>query len=182
MAFLKKFLVTFSDYPLDASSWSITIFCNGCNNNCPNCHNASLRDFYQDESTFDITKKGLIDCEEALRAFKKKANTNKVVVLGGEPLYSENREFLFLLMARLSDEFEFVIYTGYTAEKVIDDLPSLPNLKAVKFGPYINRLRKPPKKTSAGIQLASSNQEIYSMFPTRKLLSTQGFYAFTKEH
>lgn len=80
-------------------------------------------------------------------------------MLGGDPLYPKNLEFVKELLIKLGDEFDFCVYTGYDPDYV--KLNNVKNFKYLKTGLYNEHFKQQSVKTDEYFQLASSNQEIY---------------------
>ena len=87
-------------------------------------------------------------------------HTNKLVFLGGDPLYSVNNlDITTFLVNNLKEKFDICIFTGYDIEYV-----KKLNIEGVKFwkcGKFdITNLRE-SKKTDTEYILASPNQDFY---------------------
>lgn len=161
----------FVDYP-DPKEWSLNLFIYGCDHFCHNCSNPEL--WNMGPGILTSPRASLIRiCEVS-----KKNRTNKVCLLGGDPLYFKNREFTSELLLLLeSNHFDVCLFTGYPVEFV--KRLKISGFKFLKTGKYEYELRCISEKTDKYFQLASTNQELYdSEF---NLLSVKGRYYFNNE-
>lgn len=155
-----------SDYP-EADSIAAALYIDGCDRKCLGCHNKALQDkLGTDDKTLILAN---------LREYLNSRNLNKVVLLGGDPLYAENLSLTLLLIERLQD-IDFCIYTGGDTVEINQKLPLLPNIKYVKGGNYKKCFAVAPLKTSNGMQLASTNQ--FFLNREREMISHQGYLNF----
>lgn len=142
---------TYLDYPSPDGN-AVIIYMIGCEHHCPGCHSPLLQQNLEyAESNQEILEK--------IKNYAHRADTNKLVFLGGDPMYSKNLELTTFLVNNLSEEFEICIFTGYN----IDYIKKI-NLKGVKYwkcGTFdINNVRK-SMKTDDEYVLASPNQDFY---------------------
>lgn len=148
---------SFLDYP-DSESQAVLVFMMGCIHNCPNCQNKEFQDPHYENGTKELTSDEIIN---HIKQTCKRNHTNKIVLVGGDPLYDANIKTTMVIVEKLRNEYDICIYTGYDINTVIDN-PSLRGWKYIIAGPYIMSLAKTPEKTDEYMQLASSNQEIYN--------------------
>ena len=147
--------LTFLDYP-EPTGHAITVFFTGCEMGCKNCHNPQLQkkgkvfsSLYYDEF---ISK---------LREVIRRVATNRVVLMGGDPLDPQNREFTKYLVEQNCSDIRFCVYTGY------DWLLAknwTKGARYVKCGNYREDLKQISEKTGEYMQFSSSNQELYKQF------------------
>lgn len=146
--------VTFLDYP-EPVGHAVSVFFTGCSMNCKDCQNPQLQEegkvyeaLYYDEFIL------------MLREVLKRASTRKVVLMGGDPLHEQNREFTKYLIEQNKD-LCFCVYTGYNwdiAKRWVI------GARYVKCGGYKPELKQKSEKTETYMQFASSNQELYKQF------------------
>lgn len=164
---VNEFKGSFLDYP-SKDGMCLSLYFTGCLGICPGCHNKELQD-PNFGAEFSISKLINIIPYEAERL-----RTNKITLLGGDPLYPKNLEFVKELLIRLGNEFDFCVYTGYDLAYV--KLNNVKNFKYLKTGLYNEYFKQESVKTDDYFQLASSNQEIYDR--DFNLLSTNGRMIF----
>ena len=157
---------TWLDYP-DPESNAVIIYFRGCEHHCKGCHSTVLQQFCEySESNQEILEK-IID-------FCKRAGTNKLVFLGGDPLYSKNLDLTTFLVDNLNKNYDICIFTGYDIDYVKN--LKLNNVKYYKCGKFdINQQRKSGKTDNEYI-LASPNQNFYN--GNYEQLSTNGILKF----
>lgn len=163
------FRCSFLDYP-DNESSCISVYFKGCDFLCRGCHSSVLRHKQKDGTSLDFTLDSFF---HTLQSMSKKYNTKKVVLLGGDPLSKENRNFTKQILD-VNGSYEFCIYTGYTVE-IIKDL-KIKNFKYIKCGVYDETLKQKSEKTDKYFKLASMNQKLYDS--NFNLLSKDGVYFF----
>ena len=142
---------TWLDYPSPDGN-AIIIYMTGCDHNCPGCHSPLLQKIrpYDEEPEVMVSR---------IERYAHRADTNKLVFLGGDPLYKSNVELIKYFVDNLKDSFDICIFTGYN----IDYVKSL-NIKGVKYykcGLYDQTKARQSKKTDTEYVLASSNQDFY---------------------
>ena len=142
---------TFLDYPSPDGN-AIILYFTGCVHHCPGCHSSALQKIVKYAETKEEIAEKLIN-------FAKRAETNKLVFLGGDPLLDSNFEITKYLVHTLSNDYDICIFTGYD----IDTVKHL-NLHGVKYwkcGKFIQDQYRTPKKTDEEYVLASPNQDFY---------------------
>ena len=174
MPYLKKMSISFSDFPLNPHEHAVSLYCNGCVNHCVGCHNSRLKDPKYTDETYPENSSDII--VKQLELYAKRARTNKVVLLGGDPLSPYNFDLTMEIISK--SRLEFVIYTGHDKE-ILELIPPLNNIIAVKCGKFDVTLRQDTIKNNYIIQFASANQELYK-FPSMKLLTKNGIYAYNE--
>lgn len=144
--------LTFLDYP-EKGGHALTIFFSGCDWNCRGCQNKQLQDLGVVKDCIPYSEFVSILKETCLRL-----RTNNVVLMGGDPLHPQNREFTKKLIDELKDEYNFCVYTGYIIAYAV---PWAFGAKYIKTNGYDERLSQKSEKTSEYFQLASSNQQVF---------------------
>jgi organic radical activating enzyme len=166
------FTYTWLDYP-DNFSYSLSIFCIGCDNDCNGCQTPKLRN-HDLEDDFNIK---LFDIEEFEREIEKgiiKTRSDKICFIGGDFLSSRNINFTKEFLQRNRAKYEVCIYTGHDINYVKkNEVNGFAFIKCNKFD--IDK-KQESIKTDDLIQLASSNQELYDS--EYNLLSKNGIYYF----
>lgn len=157
---------TWLDYP-DPESNAIIVYFRGCEHHCKGCHSTILQQFCEySESNQEILEKIIDYC--------KRADTNKLVFLGGDPLYSKNIELTTFLVDNLNKEYDICIFTGYNIEYVKN--LDLKDVKYYKCGSFDIDHKRESKKTDTEYVLASPNQNFYD--GNYNQLSTNGILKF----
>jgi len=143
---------TWLDYPSPDGN-AVIIYMTGCEHHCPNCHSPLL----QEVRPYDEDKETML---ARIKNYAKRSDTNKLVFLGGDPLYKVNNlDLTTFLVNNLKDEFDICIFTGYDIEYIMQL-----NLKGVKYwkcGTYDQTKARQSKKTDTEYVLASPNQDFY---------------------
>ena len=142
---------TFLDYP-DPESNAIIVYFSGCNHHCPGCHSPLL----QMDVNYTETKEEMCN---RIKDLAKRADTNKLVFLGGDPLFDKNIVFTKYFCNELGKTFDICIFTGYDIDYV--KKLALSNVKYYKCGIFDKNLARESKKTDTIYVLASSNQDFY---------------------
>ena len=151
---------TFSDFPT-VDDLAVIVYFQGCDHNCPNCQNKELQVCNKENA------KSVKETYNLITDYCKRANTNKIVLSGGDPFYTENREETMFLISYLENEnYEVCVYTGYELNDIetfyiLDThLHSCPTY--LKCGRYIETLKeKEWGKTDEAFKLATTNQKFY---------------------
>lgn len=160
---VSEFNGSFIDYP-SKDGICLSLYFTGCQGLCPNCQNKELQDPNHGDE-FEIGNFINIISHET-----KRLRTNKITLLGGDPLFPTNIDFVRELLERTHKKFDFCIYTGYDVEFVITN--NINKFKFLKTGLYDETLVQQSLKTDDYFQLASKNQKIYD--ENFHLLSTDG--------
>jgi len=142
---------TWLDYP-DPKSNAIIVYMTGCEHHCKGCHSPSL----QVKAEYTETKEEIVKKVEDLC---KRADTNKIVLLGGDPLFCTNLEITKYILKELANDYDICIFTGYDIEKIKE--LNIKGAKYYKCGKYIEELKRESKKTDDEYILASPNQNFY---------------------
>ena len=157
---------TFLDYPSPEGN-AVIVYFTGCEHHCPGCHSPLLQKVEKyAENNQEILDKIVNYCQ--------RADTNKLVFLGGDPLYSSNLDITKFLLEKLSNDYDICIFTGYDIDTV--KKLQIKGAKYYKCGKFdINNLRQ-SKKTDNEYILASPNQNFYDS--NYKLISENGILTF----
>ena len=144
----------------------------GCDNSCAECHNKDFKDpNYTSQKTRTFTMDELI---QEIHVFAAKANTNKLVLCGGDFLASCNIEFTKQLLNAIGSEYDICIYTGHSMEYCMAH--GVDGFTYIKCGNFVKELQQPAEKTDAFFSLASTNQAIYNR--DYQCLTKQGILTF----
>ena len=160
MLYPVKINETFSDFPT-VDDLAVIVYFQGCDHNCPNCQNKELQVCNKENA------KSVKETYDLITNYCKRANTNKIVLSGGDPFYPENRnEILSLIDTLENNGYEVCVYTGYELDDIetfyILDPRILSYPTYLKCGRYIESLReKEWGKTDDFFKLATTNQKFY---------------------
>ena len=157
---------TYLEYP-DPEADAIAVILPGCDHHCPGCHSVELQTPVKYEESNE-------ELAQRLKDFANRAGTNKVVLIGGDPLYSSNIEITRHLVDTLHTQLDFCIYTGYSIEYV--KKLAIKNVKFFKCGTFDKNNVRKSEKTDQHFQLASPNQNFYD--GEYNLLSENGILNF----
>ena len=94
---VNSFYICAQDYP-DNESWALRIHFCGCDFSCNSCCNPTLRNYNYQEDTHVYYIHNL---KKKIDDFCLKNETNKIVLLGGDPLAKVNRYFTKELIKEL---------------------------------------------------------------------------------
>lgn len=139
------------DYPSPDGN-AVAVILTGCEHHCIGCHSVGL----QKVKTYAEEPKKLT---LRIKEFCKRACTNKIVLLGGDPLLCSNLGITRYLVDNLSSEYDICIYTGYDIEYV--KKLQITGVKYFKCGKYLKEFSRDSQKTDSSFILASSNQDFY---------------------
>lgn len=170
MNIILPFSMSFLDY-FDNFSHATVVYIMGCNNNCLKCQN---KDF-QNPTYSSSIKVNINEFKEYLQHFCNKYRTNKVVLLGGDPLFSKNIEEVKEIL--LDTRYNFVVYTGYDIEYVVKN--NIKNFEFIKCGKYEEKYKQDSIKNDDFMILGSKNQKVYNK--KYELISCDGMIKFNKE-
>jgi len=166
---------TWSDYP-DNESLAVIIYINGCTHFCKDCQNKEFQVFDEKRDIFSL--------EDYIK-LKKTCyynNTNKIVLSGGDPLYTIIEKKDHKVQDKINYLFEMnydiCIYTGYDIGQVKEN--NVRNFKYIKCGKYMPELKQLSEKTDEYLQFSSSNQKLYDS--NFNLLSNNGRYYFKENN
>lgn len=167
---MDKFVIrleeTFLDYP-DPMSNAIIVYMTGCSHHCEGCHSPLL----QIPREYSETNEEIV---ARLENLCKRADTNKIVLLGGDPLYSTNIELTKFILKKLAKTHDVCIFTGYSIDTV--KALGVSGAKFYKCGGFDKKTERPSKKTDTEYVLASPNQNFYDS--NYKLISKDGVLTF----
>lgn len=147
---------SFMDYP-DKLSGCISVFIAGCSWGCKNCQNKELQNPKAPASE-ETTAKELF---QKIVSTSDKWRTNKVALMGGDPLYPPNIKATKELLDLLNyNKFETIIYTGYSIDYVQKN--NIVGWTYLKSGLYEEGSKQVSEKTDDFFILGSKNQKIYN--------------------
>lgn len=142
---------TFLDYPSPEGN-AVIVYMTGCNNNCEGCHSKDLQRARKYSKPFPEMIEDIIE-------YASRANTNRIVLLGGDPLFPGNLLFTKMILARLHEDFDICLFTGYPIEAV--KAYHIEGAKFYKCGVFDKNQYQEPGKTDEKYTLASKNQNFY---------------------
>lgn len=142
---------TYLDYPSPDGN-AVIIYMIGCEHHCLGCHSPLLQQNLEyAESNQEILEK--------IQNYAQRADTNNLVFLGGDPMYSKNLTLTTFLVNNLKDGFNICIFTGYDIDYV--KKIGLKGVKYWKCGKFDQTKIRQSAKTDDEYILASPNQDFY---------------------
>lgn len=167
---LEDVTIGWQDYP-SPDGCSVNVFVCGCEHNCYQCSNPELQ-------LVDIDKFREVICvAEEIHKKGLEYRTDKICLMGGDPLHPLNRESIKELILLLREyKYKVCLYTGYSIDEV--KKMNIEGCEFIKTGRYNHTLKQESIKRDEYLQFASSNQELYS--GEWNLLSIKGRYYFNK--
>lgn len=157
---------TWLDYP-DPISNAVIVYFRGCEHHCKGCHSIILQKYIQYSESYQ-------EILEKIRTYANRADTNKLVFLGGDPMYEKNIELTKFLVNNLKDCFDICVFTGYNIDYVKNI--GLEGVKYWKCGKFDIDNQRKSMKTDKEYILASPNQDFYD--GNYNQLSTNGILKF----
>lgn len=157
---------TLLEYPSKDGN-AIAIIFTGCPHHCIGCHSPNLQ---KDEDYFE----DINDLIKRIEIYAKRANTNKLVITGGDCLYLKNLDYTRQIVDKLNKNYDICIYTGYDIDYV--KKLNLNDVKYYKCGKFDYTKRRDSEKTDFHFILASPNQNFYD--GNYNLLSENGILKF----
>lgn len=119
----------------------VALFVQGCPFHCYNCFNPQTWDFNGGKEWNDDIRR------DFLSIIQQCEHSDRVTIIGGEPLCEQNRFDVGVLISDIKTKFPqktIWVYTGYTWEKLINDVSALNIIGFVDIivdGRYIDKLR-----------------------------------------
>ena len=151
MAYTAVLEETLLDYPSPDDN-AIIVYLTGCEHHCPGCHSPLIQKVQEYTETPEELTEKLVD-------YCRRAETNKIVLLGGDPLHETNIPYTKHILQTLSHSYDICIFTGYSIDYVKQ--LGISGAKYYKCGKFdINTVRK-SLKTDDKYVLASPNQDFY---------------------
>ena len=123
------------DTMVDGPGFRTSIYCAGCPNACPGCHNPQ---------SWDINNGHMMTTDEIMAVIKADPFAN-VTFSGGDPMYQAEG---FTELARAIHNYtnkDIWCYTGFVYESLIneDERELLENIDVLVDGPFIQKLHDP---------------------------------------
>jgi anaerobic ribonucleoside-triphosphate reductase activating protein len=161
---------TWLDYP-NKSDLATIVYISGCPHGCTECHSPEMQKIvHGDIDIFHFIDK--------INENMYRNKTDKLVISGGDPLFSENILTTITIMDNVID-CSICIYTGYEFLEIPPIIFNNSRLKYVKCGKFDKNLKQLSEKTDEYIRLASSNQCIIKIEDNiAKIVSEKGVYKF----
>ena len=150
---------TFLDYPDNAALATIIHF-TGCSHNCDECYNPQLQNYDNTGFKIDHHALQLMIIKSVLDQGHNTCTKPKLVLSGGDPLYSENIKGIKNFLSEYGSDYDVCIYTGFDIAFV--KTFNLTNFKFIKCGNLDVTKRCKAEKVDAYMQLASTNQDFYN--------------------
>lgn len=157
---------TWSDFPTPDGN-AVAVYMTGCVHNCINCHNKELQKHIKPIETIQ---------EFILRLEKycERCQTNKICIMGGDPLLPANLDFTQAILDILRYDYKIAVYTGYDIEYI--EKNNITGFHYVKCGQFKQELYQTPSKTDEYFTLASRNQNWFDS--NLQQLSQDGILTF----
>lgn len=167
MAYTAVLEETWLDYPTPDDN-AIIVFLTGCEHHCPGCHSPLIQQVQEYTETPE-------ELAEKLEEYCKRADTNKIILEGGDPLFKTNIPYTTTILQKLSKTHDICIFTGYSIDYVKD--LGITGAKFYKCGKFDITNVRTSKKTDDEYILASPNQDFYD--ENYNKISTNGILHFT---
>lgn len=134
---------------LDTDNIALGVFFQGCNHHCNGCHNKELQDIAGGElySKENLYNHIVTNCD-------KESGFNTVLLSGGDPLFQDKTDLLWLVVELAFNGYDVWMYTGYDYSEVPQLLKDF--CYCIKCGKYDTRFPKKPNS-----KLATGNQAYY---------------------
>ncbi|MBR1449417.1 MAG: anaerobic ribonucleoside-triphosphate reductase activating protein [Prevotella sp.] len=131
-----RVLSVIEDTMVDGPGFRTSIYCAGCNHQCPGCHNPQSWDF---GGGHEMT------VEQIMRIIEADPYTRGVTFSGGDPMYQAAGFAELARQIHRRTQKDIWCYTGFTFESLIhDDQRELLNeLDVLVDGPYIEKFSDP---------------------------------------
>jgi len=164
--------ISLIDYP-EQENHCLSIYFLGCEFSCKGCSNPILQNWDAEEDIKEFST--IKEFEEYIYVLTNKNKTTKICLMGGDPLYKKNIDYVKLFLERNKNKFDICIYTGYDIDFVKNQ--NIKGFKYIKCGRYMEYLQQVSYKSDLKIVFASSNQKLYN--ENFDLLSIDGAFNFT---
>jgi anaerobic ribonucleoside-triphosphate reductase activating protein len=99
------------DSIVDGPGFRTAIFVQGCEKNCPGCHNPQ---------THDKTGGKTYDTADIIKDFGKNPMTQGITLTGGEP-FLQPKPLIEIAKAAREKGLDVYVYSGYTYEEILKD-------------------------------------------------------------
>ncbi len=136
------------DTMVDGPGFRTSVYCAGCVNQCPGCHNPQ---------SWDIHNGTLTPVSEIMREIMSDPFAH-VTFTGGDPMYQPQAFTALAKSIRQQSDKTIWCYTGYTLEHILKDEAQrelLAHIDVLVDGPFVQKLRDPDL-----VFRGSSNQRI----------------------
>ena len=121
---------------VDGPGFRTSIYCAGCNHQCPGCHNPQSWDFRGGKE---------MTVEQIMRAIEADPFTRGVTFSGGDPMYQAAGFAELARQIHRRTQKDIWCYTGFTFESLIhdDQRELLSELDVLVDGPFIEKFSDP---------------------------------------
>lgn len=112
-----------------------TLFTQGCNHKCHNCHNPE---------TWDFKGGKLYDIDKLIEVIKENPMLDGITVSGGDPMYRTAEVLELITKIRERTTLNIWLYTGFTYEECLADtakLKILQNIDILVDGAFDEKLK-----------------------------------------
>lgn len=118
---------------VDGHGVRLSIYTQGCQRNCPGCHNPQTHDFNNGQS---------MDLEAIMTEIENTPYISGITVSGGEPMAQHEAVTELCRLIKERTNLNIAVYTGYMYDEVAESFPLL--LNQIDFlidGPYLKEQR-----------------------------------------
>jgi anaerobic ribonucleoside-triphosphate reductase activating protein len=131
-----RILSIIEDTMVDGPGFRTSIYCAGCNHQCPGCHNPQSWDFNGGKE---------MTVEQIMRVVEADPHTRGVTFSGGDPMYQAAEFAELARQIHRRTQKDIWCYTGFTFESLIhdDQRELLAELDVLVDGPYIEKFNDP---------------------------------------
>jgi anaerobic ribonucleoside-triphosphate reductase activating protein len=131
-----RILSIIEDTMVDGPGFRTSIYCAGCNHQCPGCHNPQSWDFNGGKE---------MTVEQIMRVVEADPYTRGVTFSGGDPMYQAAEFAELARQIHRRTQKDIWCYTGFTFESLIhdDQRELLAELDVLVDGPYIEKFNDP---------------------------------------
>lgn len=121
---------------VDGPGFRTSIYCAGCNHQCPGCHNPQSWDFSGGKE---------MTVEQIMRVIEADPFTRGVTFSGGDPMYQAAGFAELACQIHRRTQKDIWCYTGFTFESLIhdDQRELLSELDVLVDGPFIEKFSDP---------------------------------------
>ena len=121
---------------VDGPGFRTSIYCAGCNHQCPGCHNPQSWDFRGGQE---------MSVEQIMRVIEADPFTRGVTFSGGDPMYQAAGFAELARQIHRRTQKDIWCYTGFTFESLIhdDQRELLAELDVLVDGPFVEKFSDP---------------------------------------
>jgi len=131
-----RILSIIEDTMVDGPGFRTSVYCAGCNHQCPGCHNPQSWDFHGGRE---------MTVEQVMKVIEADPYTRGVTFTGGDPMYQAAAFAELARQIHRRTQKDIWCYTGFTYESLIhdDQRELLAEIDVLVDGPYIESRQDP---------------------------------------